>query len=190
MARQNEIDQMILAENLTESDVIRYIEATEWLSNEGSDQKLKIIPEQTQNKIAQLFKRLREIGIYPSSLKNNKLQWQEITTYQEGWYRKLKSNPNEYPYLSREDVNKSLESLGIKLNSLKLPKEFYKAKIADTYDGPCKTHQCKPCGHSQNCKTRANEWLKGIELIINKRLGTKGSEELINYMQKEYNGGL
>lgn len=54
----------------------------------------------------------------------------------------------------------------------------------------CDVGVCKKCIKLKYCKVRGKEWVKGINVILNKKLGRKGAEELISFMQKEFMGGV
>lgn len=58
------------------------------------------------------------------------------------------------------------------------------------YSGECKKEACQPCQYKNNCKIRGKEWIKGIRSILQNKRGLTGAEELINYMQNEFMGGL
>lgn len=58
------------------------------------------------------------------------------------------------------------------------------------YQGECHRHECRGCRHVGNCKIRGREWIKNINLILSKGLGKKGADEVINYMERDFMGGI
>ncbi len=55
--------------------------------------------------------------------------------------------------------------------------------------------KCKGCARLDYCKTRAEEWIRNIDVILNGYPRPKGegqamAEEIINYMQKDFLGGI
>ncbi len=61
---------------------------------------------------------------------------------------------------------------------------------------PQKCKQCPRMSNPKNhsCQIRVKEWVKGIETILSKRRergeGERMAEEVINYMTKEFMGGI
>ncbi len=97
----NELMEM---KGLTEEELLEYHHDCEILSNYGSSKKLDLIPGETQEKIKSFYSTLRNYGVYPCH-QNDKLEWQEIVTYDEGWKRSIKEHqkegtepPNDIPF--------------------------------------------------------------------------------------------
>ena len=61
------------------------------------------------------------------------------------------------------------------------------------FSGECTRHKCQGCEHSQDCKIRAHEWLKGINTILDlskKRApgeGKRMADQLIHHMEQNFN---
>jgi len=82
---------------------------------------------------------------------------------------------------SQATQNKNSEGLAAK--------DFFDVS-SPRYSGECQREDCWGCPHVGNCKSRAKEWIKGINLILAKSLGHKGADELIHYMNHEFMGGI
>lgn len=58
----------------------------------------------------------------------------------------------------------------------------------------CERKKCSGCQELDKCKVRGYEWLKGINTILSNHRGPmegkKIANELINFMQKEFYGGI
>jgi hypothetical protein len=104
------IEEIMLSMDLDDNQLIDHQRAYESLSRHGSDRKLKAIDQEARQKIGRFYRKLRELGIYPGPIYEGKPTWQVSTDYREAWYRLLKKRPNEYPYLTRDDVNKLLDA--------------------------------------------------------------------------------
>lgn len=58
------------------------------------------------------------------------------------------------------------------------------------YTGECNRQECRGCGHVNNCRVRGREWIKNINLIMERGLGKKGADEVIHYMEHDFMGGI
>jgi len=103
------IKEIMLATNLDEEDLIMHAEASDYLSRHGSERKLNAIDDEVKGRIGRFYRKVRDLGIYPGPIQNGKLTWQEIVDYWEGWYWALKARPDEYPRISRSEVNEVIE---------------------------------------------------------------------------------
>jgi len=74
---------------LTFEELLSHGEACDYLSYRGSDLKLKGIPEETRNKIALVYKKMRAKFFYPVGydFQNKELVWLERTTKNEAHIR-------------------------------------------------------------------------------------------------------
>jgi len=104
------IEEIMLSMELDEDQLIDHQRAYESLNRHGSDRKLKAIDQGARQKIARFYRRLRELGIYPGPIHEGKLTWQVSTDYREAWYQLLKKRPDEYPYITRDEVNQILDA--------------------------------------------------------------------------------
>lgn len=108
MERCSQIEQLRISCGLDDEDLVLYYKASDYLSATGKDLKMRAIPAETRERITKFYRHLREAGLYAAEPKQERPKYHEIVSYEEGWYRILKANPNESPQITREDVKKIL----------------------------------------------------------------------------------
>jgi hypothetical protein len=109
------IEEIMLSMELDDEQLIEHHRAWEAVTRHGSERKLNAIDKEVREKIGRFYRKLRELGIYPGPIRDGKLTWQVSTDYREAWYKQLKKRPDEYPYLTRDDVNQLLEAYYLEL---------------------------------------------------------------------------
>lgn len=61
------------------------------------------------------------------------------------------------------------------------------------YEGECVGGKCQGCKHLKDCKVRAKEWIRNINMILSKKRspgeGKKMAQDVIRYMNTEFMGG-
>jgi hypothetical protein len=116
MNNRPKIEEIMLSMELTEDQLIDHQRAWESVTQHGSERKLNAIDKEVRDKIGRFYRKLRDLGIYPGPIQDGKLTWQVSADYREAWYRLLKKRPDEYPYLTRDHVNRLLEAYYLELS--------------------------------------------------------------------------
>jgi len=116
------IEEVLKAEGVTHQTLIEHWDADQYLSYHGSIAKMKAIPGIEKNKIAKVYKILRENGIYPCKPKDGKMTLEEIVTYQEG-NRRIHPVPKSLAAMEPPERKSEKKDLEFKVDFRKIASE-------------------------------------------------------------------
>lgn len=81
---------LMIRHGITDDDLIIHWEACQYLSHQGSEAKLKSIPQSDRDKIARFYQECRRSKIYPDRPRDEKMGFYEMVSYEEAWKRSEK----------------------------------------------------------------------------------------------------
>jgi len=74
-------------QGINHDELITHWEACQYLSHQGSEAKLKNIPQLAKDKIASFYKECRRLKIYPNRPDDLEMKFYELVSYEEAWKR-------------------------------------------------------------------------------------------------------